>query len=260
MSVSSSGGDRDLTDLALAALFAVMGFAGILWVSAWMGAWVVGGDPPEPGLARSLDALASPGDPSAAWGTRLPGPLGYWATVLLITAIGVAALGLGRWLWRDSERLRSANPRTLAGTATAREVSAAASPGHVRRRAVHARPSLSRPRPQDVGYLLGRSRARQVWASVEDSMLVVGPPRSGKGLHVVIPMILDAPGAVVSTSTRPDNLAVTMQARSAVGPVAVFDPQHLAAGVSRGLRWSPVRGCELPQTAMIRARGLPAPA
>jgi type IV secretion system protein VirD4 len=89
-------------------------------------------------------------------------------------------------------------------------------------------------------------------------MLVVGPPRSGKGLHLVIPMILDAPGAVVSTSTRPDNLAVTMQARSAIGPVAVFDPQHLAAGVSRGLRWSPVRGCELPQTAMIRARGLAA--
>lgn len=35
---------------------------------------------------------------------------------------------------------------------------------------------------------------------------VIGPPRSGKGLHIVIPAILDAPGPVVTTSTRPDNL------------------------------------------------------
>lgn len=89
-------------------------------------------------------------------------------------------------------------------------------------------------------------------------MLLLGPPRSGKGLHVVIPMILDAPGAVVATSTRPDNLAVTLQARGRAGPVAVFDPQRLASGVPGGLRWSPVRGCDSPQTAMIRARGLAA--
>ncbi len=87
---------------------------------------------------------------------------------------------------------------------------------------------------------------------------MVGPPRSGKGLHLVIPMLLDAPGAVVTTSTRPDNLAVTYSARRALGPVAVFDPQGLAAGVPDGLRWSPVRGCDVPQIAMIRARGLAA--
>ncbi|WP_347338486.1 TraM recognition domain-containing protein [Cellulomonas sp. WB94] len=94
---------------------------------------------------------------------------------------------------------------------------------------------------------------------MEDSILVVGPPRSGKGLHLVIPMILDAPGAVVTTSTRPDNITVTHAARRSLGrPVAVFDPQGLAAGVPDGLRWSPVRGCDSPQTAMIRARGLSA--
>ena len=90
-------------------------------------------------------------------------------------------------------------------------------------------------------------------------MLVLGPPRSGKGLHLVIPFILDAPGAVVTTSTRPDNLTATFTARrKAGGRVAVFDPQHLAAGVPGGLRWSPIRGCTTAQTAMIRARGLAA--
>src|SRR5690606_30021340 len=56
--------------------------------------------------------------------------------------------------------------------------------------------------------------------------------------------------------TRPDNLTATLRAREQVGPVAVFDPQRLADGVPAGMRWSPVRGCEDPLTAMIRATGL----
>jgi len=39
--------------------------------------------------------------------------------------------------------------------------------------------------------------------------------------------------------------------------VAVFDPQHLA-GLPGGLAWSPVRGCQAPRTALVRARGLAA--
>ena len=98
-----------------------------------------------------------------------------------------------------------------------------------------------------------------VWASVEDSILLIGPPRSGKTLHVVVNAILDAPGAVVTTSTRPENLTATLRARRRTGgPVAVFDPQQLAEGIPAGLRWSPVRGCEDPLTAMIRANGLAA--
>ena len=48
------------------------------------------------------------------------------------------------------------------------------------------------------------------------------------------------------------------QQRRRVGPVAIFDPQHLAEGLPAGMRWSPIRGCESPQTAMIRATGLAA--
>ena len=63
---------------------------------------------------------------------------------------------------------------------------------------------------------------------------------------------------MITTSTRPDNLTVTMTARKTVGPVGVFDPQGLASGVPSALRWSPVRGCERAQTAMIRAAALTA--
>jgi type IV secretory pathway TraG/TraD family ATPase VirD4 len=109
----------------------------------------------------------------------------------------------------------------------------------------------------EVGYCIGLAQGRELWCSVEDSVLLVGPPRMGKGLHVVIPWILDAPGPVVSTSTRPDTLAVTLRSRADRGPVAIFDPQRLA-GLPGGLRWSPVRGCERPRTALVRARGLAA--
>lgn len=150
------------------------------------------------------------------------------------------------------------DPYRIAGIATRSEVAKAASEVALLRRAGHLRPSLDKPRPKGVGYRIGASRDTSVWASVEDSILLIGPPRSGKGAHIVIKSILEAPGAVVTTSTRPKNLTATLRARQEIGPVAVFDPQHLAEGLPAGLRWSPIRGCEDPLTATIRATGLAA--
>jgi type IV secretory pathway TraG/TraD family ATPase VirD4 len=149
-----------------------------------------------------------------------------------------------------------ADPRRVVGTATKPEIVKTASAQALARRARVLRPSLAHAVPADVGYLIGYAHGQQVWASVEDSILVLGPPRSGKGWNLVINTILDAPGAVITTSTRTDNLTATLKARQRLGPTAVFDPQHLAEGVPAGLRWSPVRGCEQPLTAMIRATGL----
>jgi type IV secretory pathway TraG/TraD family ATPase VirD4 len=107
-----------------------------------------------------------------------------------------------------------------------------------------------------VSHAVGHSRGVKCLVTVEDSTVILGPPRSGKGLHLVIPAILDAPGSVVTTSTRPDNLTATLRARQAVGPVAVFDPQGLAPGIPSAARWSPIRGCEDPHVAMVRAKAL----
>jgi type IV secretory pathway TraG/TraD family ATPase VirD4 len=124
------------------------------------------------------------------------------------------------------------------------------------RKAKTLRPSLVKPVAADLGHRLGRSQGLSCWSSVEDSTVLLGPPRSGKGLHVAIPMILDAPGAVLTTSTRPDNLVATLAARSRRGAVAVFDPQRLAAGAPSATKWSPIRGCENPHTALVRAKAL----
>ncbi|MBC7632596.1 TraM recognition domain-containing protein, partial [Aeromicrobium sp.] len=184
-----------------------------------------------------------------------PAVLYWFVFVVLAGLVGVAAYAAWR-LIANTKQTATREPRRIAGVATARDVQAVASEKALLARGHTLRPSLTQPAARDIGYLLGKSHRRGVWASVEDSILLLGPPRSGKGLHMVINSILDAPGAVITTATRPDNIAATLTERQRCGPVAVFDPQHLAEGIPAGLRWSPVRGCEDPLTAMIRATGL----
>lgn len=244
-------------DIALGALGALFGLDTVFWAAGWCSAVLSGHRSPHGHLLAGLVALAHGGDPSVAWGAPVGPPVLYWglATVFVLT---LAALAWAGWrAWSGLGRKAAEDPARIAGLADRRQVRAAAGEAALVARATTLRPSVSRARPGDVGYRLGDSCGVGCWASVEDSMVALGPPRSGKGLHLVIPMILDAPGAVVTTSTRPDNLTVTLRARSSEGrPVAVFDPQGLAPGVPSATRWSPIRGCEHPQTAMIRARAL----
>ena len=143
------------------------------------------------------------------------------------------------------------------GMAARRQVQGSAGRRRLHQRAAALRPSMTRTvTSQDLGYHLGESCGVACFCSVEDSVVVLGPPRAGKGLHLAIPLILDSPGAVLTTSTRPDNLTATLRRRAARGPVAVFDPQGLAPGIPSATRWSPIRGCEHPHTAMVRAKAL----
>lgn len=258
-----------LTDLLLAGLLAAIAAAGLLWAGAAVATLAVSGHLPDGRLSDALVALGHVRRPAAAWppGSGVPGPVPYWLCTALVLCLA-GAIGLGGW--QLGRRLSGRGPAdrahitALPGLAGPREVAHVADRRALLARAPVVRPSLD-PRgngrralePASVGYRLGRVRGRELWFSVEDSVVVVGPPRTGKGLHLVVPWVLDAPGPVVSTSTRPDTLAVTLAARQRVGPTAVFDPQGLA-GLPGGLRWSPVRGCDLPRTAMVRARGLAA--
>jgi len=242
-------------NLVLGLLVAAAAFTGLLRVAGSVAAFLTGFPEPSGGFTSAVGVLASPADPGAPLGAEGLNPFVYWTVVAVFVCVLGAA---GFFVWRAISQARSKiDPHRLAGTATASEVARVASAKALIKKASTLRPSLTgKPVPGDVGYLLGAGKGGQVWATVEDSILLIGPPRSGKGLHIVINAILDAPGAVITISTRPDNLTATLKARARTGKVAVFDPQQLAPGLPAGMRWSPVRGCQDPLTAMIRAKGL----
>ena len=108
------------------------------------------------------------------------------------------------------------------------------------------------------GLYLGHDGHGWRQAEPQQSVLVLGPPRSGKTSSLIIPNILCANGAVVTTSTKPDVLDATAPARSGVGRCHLFDPTDSVTdrpGVHR-LRWSPVPACASWRTALATARSL----
>jgi len=93
-----------------------------------------------------------------------------------------------------------------------------------------------------AGIYLGSGAGGWAWAGPERSTLVLGPSRSGKTSSLIVPNVLAAPGAVVSTSTKPDVLYQTAAARSGVGWALLYDPSgtiEAPPGVVR-VGWSPV--------------------
>jgi type IV secretion system protein VirD4 len=244
------------TDLALYAVAGGLSLVGVLWLGGATSALLAGHRVGRDDVFAGLAAFAHVGDPGVAWHVPVGPALLYWSVTGSALVLAVAlTIVIGRLLSVES-RTKNDDPTTIIGLAGRHQVKSTAGGAALLARAATLRPSLLRPVPADVGYSLGSACGVECWSSVEDSMIVLGPPRSGKGYHIVIPMLLDAPGAVITTATRPDNLSATITARAARGPVGVFDPEGLAVGVPSALRWSPVRGCERPQTAMIRSNAL----
>ncbi|MDR1151289.1 MAG: hypothetical protein LBK72_02215, partial [Bifidobacteriaceae bacterium] len=192
-------GRDGLANLAIAALVALAGTGAVLRAAGNLAALATAQPQPAGRLESGLQVLAHLEDPGVALGTPGLNPVAYWVCVTVLVA-GLAA-GSG-WVWsrwREHTRRMHADPRRVVGTATKPEIVKTASAQALARRARVLRPSLTAPVPADVGYLIGHAHGQQVWASVEDSILVLGPPRSGKGWNLVINTILDAPGAVITT-------------------------------------------------------------
>jgi type IV secretion system protein VirD4 len=94
----------------------------------------------------------------------------------------------------------------------------------------------------------------RVWSPIEDVTLRLGGPRTGKTGELAC-RILDAPGAVIATSTRTDLIELTGPCRSRRGPVHIFNPSGIA-GMASTITFDPLSGCADPTTATARAADL----
>lgn len=184
-----------------------------------------------------------------------------WLMVTIMVGLLLAlavTIGVGVYLWnryQQSDRALLRQLRWRDGIARGSEIRKMVGPGHAMKLGKKIRPSIARPKVNDVSLHLGVAEGVPVHTSLEESVVLIGPPRSGKGLHLLIGAILDAPGPVITTSSRADNLGATSELRAGKGPIALFDPQGLT-GQPSTLKWSPITGCEVARVANQRATSL----
>ena len=88
------------------------------------------------------------------------------------------------------------------------------------------------------GLILGKVGGRYLVLPGQQGVLVAAPPRSGKGVGIVIPNLLSFPGSVVCVDIKKENWTVTAGYRKSCGqPVYLLD---FFAENGRTARWNPL--------------------
>jgi hypothetical protein len=140
------------------------------------------------------DLVTHPGQPSAAYGPTLgrllPSPTLFWGTVTVLLSLAVIGAGF-----------------LAAGAAQRRHQPGMATRSQIRKVA----------REPDAGCAFGTYLGVPVRARGEDSALTIAPARAGKTTRLAVGRVIDAPGAVVATSTKADLVQLTAFARATTG-------------------------------------------
>jgi type IV secretion system protein VirD4 len=185
-----------------------------------------------------------------------------WPAILLTVALA-GVLVWHRWARTAATVSRwGARSRRKSGVASSMDIARFASASAMRRKTASVRPSLAeQPRRQrarmrtvEVAVPLCRVGPQRVWASIEDVTLVFGGPRTGKSGWLA-GRIIDAPGAVLVTSTRTDLHDLTAPLCTGKGPVHVFNAVGLGE-LDSTITFDPLTGCADPVTAAERATDL----
>ncbi len=130
-------------------------------------------------------------------------------------------------------------------------------PRAVRRRLPFVLPGRAHATVADAAVTLGSdARGRAVMFTCDESMLVIGPPGSGKDRRVAMPLLSQWPGFALVTSTKTDLLEGTRHHRIHHGPVAVFNPAQFPLRFTDELTWNPITGCQMKDVAARRAAAL----
>lgn len=207
---------------------------------------------------------------TAAAATVTAGAVVGWFTYPILTIIVltlVGGYGWSRWYRRAGSAALVARWSDRAkkhhGVASFWTILRISSWWTLRRRARVLKPSLNgqswwtRWRLTPIGHLGTRViKSGRIWvrSTVEEHTLRLGAPRTGKSGNLAN-VILDAPGAVLATSTGSDLIHNTADLRAKLGPVHVFNPSNVG-GIPSTLGFNILGGCEDPRIARERAADL----
>lgn len=178
-----------------------------------------------------------------------------FVTCVIVAALGLVGLAVVARVWWAK---RWAPPPP--GHASREQISAEFSEVAVRRSAVRTRPSMSSAELRgaaatELGFPLYRYRSRPLYGSFVNLTGTLAPTQSGKSRKDLVHKVLDAPGAMLCSTTKLDLVefaALSRSRRPLAGPVIVYD----ATGRLRWpapLRWSLIEGCQDQQEASRRA-------
>ncbi|MET3952719.1 TraM recognition domain-containing protein [Arthrobacter sp. UYEF36] len=196
------------------AIGAAVVIGGGSWVSAHLGSWMAGIKAPP---AQPIDLIAGLIKGRVPWPVQSTIAAALIAAVVLVLAVVVLVA------WRKGASKRARVDKAARYLGRGKSLAAFSEKGAkatAERLGVKGTPGIV------VGKVVSTSQTFiQSW---EDLSLDIWGPRTGKSTSRVMPAILDAPGAVVSTSNKRDVVDGTRGVREATGPVWVFDPQKIA--------------------------------
>lgn len=189
-------------------------FGGGSWVAAHLGSWMAGIAAPP---AHPIDLVAG-----LAKG-RVPWPVQSTVVAAVIAALLVAAVVLVLVVRTKRAGKKARVDKAARYLGRGKSLSAFSEKGAMataERLGVAGTPGITVGRVVSTG-----QKFIQPW---EDLSIDIWGPRTGKSTSRVMPAILDAPGAVVSTSNKRDVVDGTRSVRAKAAPVWVFDPQKIA--------------------------------
>lgn len=231
----------------------------LVWAAGFVAA-VVQGRSYSAGLGQAVQAVLSPGHAGEL--------LGVGSTALVWTVVAVLVLllgGLVRVGWRTVARQRSAAAREIGrerGLPDRSEVARQYGARQVLNRHRQIRPDFEagrRPCVDDFAFWDGVSQGVKTYTTFETPTMLIAPSRVGKSQSIIGPRIAQAPGAVLSTSTKAEIVRMTWELREQTGgPMMVCDPEGVGeeAGLPSGVSWCLWSGCEDVSEALARARVL----
>lgn len=199
-------------------LFSVMGLAAALlggaWVSAHWGSSLAGIAAPPTHPIELISGLFKQEIPWPVQATFIAAGMGLALVLLVVPFVILSVKRSGKKARVDKAARFMGRGKDLAAfsergvKATAQRLGVEDSPGIV------------------VGSVV--STGQTFYQSWEDLSIDIWGPRTGKSSARIIPAILDAPGAVISTSNKRDVVDATRGVRAVTAPVWIFDPQKIA--------------------------------